>query len=180
MTIWTGKEVARYIEQPPEVKINPNGVDVRASEVWMLKPKTIATLHGDTRKVEPPMVKLEPNKEGFYILKEGFYQVRFANKVTIPPHAVGFCFPRTSLNRLGMIKSETGLWDSGYSGFGTQSVYVAVNEFRIHKDECWFQFTLMDMKEEVDHLYKGHWQGERPAMASGPGQRPGEKPEAKK
>ena len=53
MCIWLGKEVAKFVEQPPEIKINPNGVDIGASEVWELQPNSVSTLHGKIRKTEP-------------------------------------------------------------------------------------------------------------------------------
>jgi deoxycytidine triphosphate deaminase len=162
MAVWTGKEVAKHIESPPEVKINPNGVDLRISEVWKLPEEGIATIHGSIRKIEPDKFKIEADSDGFYVLPQGTYEIRVANKVNIPKNAVGLLFPRSTLNRLGIIKSESAIWDSGYSGFGTQTVRVTIQEMRIHRDECWFQLMFMDMKEEVDQVYNGHWQGERP------------------
>jgi deoxycytidine triphosphate deaminase len=162
MTVWIGEEVAKHIEQPPEIKIQPNGVDLKISEIWKLPEGGVARIHGATRKIEPDKLLIRPEEDGFYYLPEGTYEVRIANKITIPPHAVGLLFPRTTFNRLGVIKSESGIWDSGYSGFGTQTLRVTVNELQVHKDEFWFQFVLMDSKEPVKQLYSGHWQGERP------------------
>lgn len=162
MAVFTGKMVAEHIEQPPEIKINPNGVDLRISEVWKLPEEGIATIHGSIRRIEPDKFKIEPDSDGFYILPQGTYELRVANKVNIPEHAVGLLFPRSTLNRLGIIKSESAVWDSGYSGYGTQTVRVTIQEMRIHKDECWFQMMFFDMKEKVDHTYSGHWQNEKP------------------
>lgn len=162
MAVWIGEEIAKFVEQPPEIKINPNGVDIGASEVWKLSDDATAVLKGKERTIAPDKQKILPNEMGFYNLSRGMYEIRFANKVTIPKNAIGLCFPRTSLNRLGMLKSETGIWDSGYSGYGTQTMFVAIKNFKIHKDEFWFQFTLIDMKEDAKTLYEGHWQGERP------------------
>ena len=162
MGVWLGKEVAKQIEQPPEVKLNPNGVDLRISEIWKLPEAGVARIHGKERTIKPEKAKVEPADDGFYYLPEGTYEVRTANKITIPKNAVGLCLPRSTLNRFGVIKSETAVGDSGYSGFVTSTVRVAVGELQIHKDEFWFQFMLLDTKEEVDHVYEGHYQGEKP------------------
>lgn len=162
MVVWTGKKVSKCIEQPPEVKINPNGVDVKVSEVWKLPEEGIVTIKGKERTIEPEKMKIEPGVEDFYVLPKGTYEVRIANKVNIPKNAVGLMFPRSTFNRFGIIKSETAVWDSGYSGWGTQTVRVTVKEARIHKDEFWFQFVLINMKDKVDQVYEGHWQGEKP------------------
>lgn len=162
MSVWIGEEVAKHIEQPPEFKIQPNGVDLKISEVWKIPEGGIAKIHGSIRTITPEKMLIKPDNDGFYYLPEGTYEIRIANKITVPEHAVGLLFPRTTFNRLGVIKSESGIWDSGYSGFGTQTVRVTVKELQVHKDEYWFQFMLMDTKEKARQLYKGHWQGEKP------------------
>ena len=162
MSVWIGEEAAKCIEQPPTIKIQPNGVDLRISEIWKIPEGGVAKIHGSIRTIEPPKMLITPDGDGFYYLPEGTYEVRIANKITIPEHAVGLLFPRTTFNRLGVLKSESGIWDSGYSGFGTQTIRVTVKELQVHKDEYWFQFILMDTKEKVKQLYKGHYQGEKP------------------
>lgn len=161
MTVWTGKQTAEIVEKPPEIKINPNGVDLKISEVWKIPEEGIVTINRNDRKIEPGKIRIEP-KNDFYILSKGSYEVRVANKINIPNNAVGFLFPRSTFNRFGILKSETAIWDSGYSGWGTQTVLVTTKEARIHKDEAWFQFVVMDVKEKVDQLYDGHWQNEKP------------------
>ena len=162
MSVWIGEEVAKFIEQPPEIKINPNGVDLKISEIWKLPEEGVVTINGKIREIKPEKIKIEPADDGFYYLPKGTYEIRIANKVTIPKNAVGLLLPRSTFNRLGVIKSESAIWDSGYSGYGTQTVRVTVNELRVHKDEFWFQMIFLDTKGEVNQLYEGHWQGEKP------------------
>jgi len=164
MSIWPGRKVAKFVRGPSEIKINPNGVDLKVSEVWLIKPESVSVLNGKTRKTEPPKEKVLPDREGFYNLHKGVYEVRIANEVSIPKNAVGKLYPRSSLNRLGAIKSDTAIWDSGYTGFGTQTIHIPIKLFRIHKDEFWFQFTLEDC-EPSEEQYSGFWQGERPEKA---------------
>lgn len=157
MACWRGEEVAKYVEG--EVKINPNGVDLRVGEVWKIKEDVEIEINGNVRKIEPKKEKVEPEGE-FWILEKGVYEVRIANKVTIPKSAVGLLLPRSTFNRLGIIKSETALWDSGYSGYGTQTVIVMVKKAKIHVNELWFQLIFLDAKE-VKEGYRGFYQNEQ-------------------
>ncbi|MFH0829968.1 MAG: hypothetical protein V1887_02285 [Candidatus Aenigmatarchaeota archaeon] len=160
MVVWSGKRVSEYVSQPPAVKINPNGVDIGVSDVWMFHPDSVSTLKGGVRTTSPEKQRILPDSDGFYNLRQGTYEVRLANRITVPSNAIGRGFPRSSLNRLGMLKAPAAVWDSGYSGFSTQTVYVPIRMFRIHKDEPWLQFTLED-GEPSDVIYQGHWQNEK-------------------
>ena len=160
MTSLSGEHVAKFLKTPPEIKINPNGVDVKVSEVWQIPTDATATIDGKTRITSPEKIKILPNGD-FYELPQGVYDVRIANEIEVPKGIVGFCHPRSTLNRLGIVKSETGIWDSGYKGFGTQTIFVPIKLLRIHKDEFWFQIR-MQRSEESQHSYDGHWQGEKP------------------
>ena len=158
MSVWSGEKVSKFITTPPEIKISPNSVDIRASEIFLIPFETEAIFHGKIR--ESKKVKIEPDEQGFYNLENGTYEVRIANEIEIPKNAIGFLLPRSSMNRLGMIKSETAVWDSGYKGFGTQTVFIPIKKFKIHKDEPWFQVVIMD--SESSGTYDGHWQNEKP------------------
>ncbi len=161
MVVWSGKHVAQFVRQPPEIKINPNGVDLKASEIWLIRADAVSVLNGKTRVTMPDKEKVLPDADGFYNLHQGTYEVRVANEVSIPKNAVGKLYPRSSLNRLGSIKSDTAIWDSGYCGFGTQTLHVPIKLLRVQKDEFMFQLAMEDC-ESSDVQYSGHWQGEKP------------------
>jgi len=161
MTVWSGKHVAQFVRQPPEIKINPNGVDMKASEVWLILGDTVSVLNGKVRVTIPEKEKILPDAEGFYNLRQGTYEVRAANEITIPQGAVARFYPRSSFNRLGMISSNTAIGDSGYTGFVTRTVHIPIKLFRVHKDEFMFQMAMEDC-EPSDVQYSGHWQGEKP------------------
>jgi len=163
MAVWLGKEVARFVQQPPKIKINPNGVDLQISEIWRLPEKSTVIIAGSERKIIPEKIKVRPCGD-FYILKRGTYEVRIANKVKIPLNAVGLLLPRSTFNRLGVIKSESAIWDSGYEGFGTQTIYVTVDELKVHVNEFWFQLMFIDTKKIVDQKYNGFYQHEKPLL----------------
>lgn len=165
--IWSGKRTAECIEG--EKKIGPNGCDLRISEISKIPEDAIIFLHekkrgylvnGEFREQQDVKKPLLPNSDGFYELAHGAYEIRIANKITIPKNAVGFAFPRSTFNRLGIIKTESAVWDSGYSGTGTSTIFVPEKKALIHKDECWLQFVMMDA-EESDRQYSGFYQGEK-------------------
>ncbi len=158
--IWPGYEVAKYVKQPPAVKVNPNGVDIGVSEVWRISQEGVVTIHGNVRKIEPAKEKVLPKGE-YWILTRGVYEVRVANEIEIPKHAIGLLLPRSTFNRLGIIKAESAVWDSGYKGYGTQTILVWPREVKIHIGEKWFQLVFMDARD-VKQLYEGYYQGERP------------------
>jgi len=159
--IWSGKRVAAFVKTPPAIKIGQTGVDVGVSEVWRIRADSVSVLNGKVRVVLPEKEKVLPDADGFYNLYQGTYEVRLSNEVSIPSNAIGKMYPRSSLNRLGAIKSDTAVWDSGYAGFGTQTLHIPIKLFRIHKDELWFQFVLED-SEPAEQGYGGCWQGEKP------------------
>lgn len=158
--VWPGSKTAAYVKTPPEIKINPNGVDVGVSEVWRIDDGTQSTMHGKIRETDVPKVQVIPDGE-FFVLRRGVYEIRLSNEVSIPQNAMALIFPRSTLNRLGVIVSTTGVVDSGYSGFATQTLIVPIQTIRIHRNEKWFQLVFMDA--EASGTYAGHWQNEKPA-----------------
>ncbi len=154
--IWRGEDVAKYVEG--KVKVNPNGVDLGVAEIWKIDEGGEIEINKDIRKIEPKKKKVNPSGD-YWILERGVYEVRIANKVKIPKNAAGLLLPRSTFNRLGIIKSETALWDSGYSGHGTQTVFVTVKKAKIHVKEPWFQLIFLDARE-VSKTYQGFYQNE--------------------
>jgi deoxycytidine triphosphate deaminase len=161
MVVWSGRRISQFVRQPPEIKINPNGVDMKASEVWLIHADAISVLNGKVRETAPEKIRILPDNEGFYNLAQGTYEIRSANQITVPSGAVARFYPRSSFNRLGMISSNTAIGDSGYTGFVTRTVHIPIKLFRIHRDEFFFQMTMEDC-EPSDVSYQGHWQGEKP------------------
>lgn len=160
MTVWKGEDVAKFIKMPPEIKINPNGVDLKVSEVLAINANSEAVINRKERKISPGKRLLKPDKKGFYSLKKGLYEIRIANEVTIPRNAAGLCFSRSTLSRLGVVKSESAIWDSGYRGQGTQTIFIPIKNVKIHKDDFWFQIMFIDSKTSKK-VYNGFYQGEK-------------------
>ena len=163
---WSGQriydEILKVVEDNKNklklVKVNPCGVDIGVSAVDRIENNSIATIDGERRELDLPTTSCKP-KAGMYTLGQGVYVVRLDVAVRMPPNAVGFSFPRSTLNRLGVIKSETAIFDPGYEGIGVQTVYIPIGQLRIAENERWFQFAVADSME-TGMTYSGRYQGE--------------------
>jgi hypothetical protein len=164
-------------------KINPNGVDLAPKEVKKIPANAIIYMHGDDRgyvgagggrggrgdgghsptrgrpKVSDLKKPLRPDSGGFYRFSRGaLYELRFP-KVSVPADCTGFAFPRSTINRLGIIKLETAVFDSGYSGEFTQTLFTPL-EARVHKDEALVQLVFIRNEAPSELLYDGRYQNE--------------------
>lgn len=166
--IWNGEKIKECIEIPPDVDVEPNGVEMGIKEIERIDLDGHVIIDGDTREIGSikegkkdvtSEIKKEFDDGVFYNLESGLYEVRLANKVKIPQGAVGFMFPHSTLNRFGITMSQTAVWDSGYEGYGTLTIDVKPDLFTIGVDEKWFQFVLMDAEDSKG--YDGYWQGEK-------------------
>ena len=171
MSVLSGADVAKSCSSFK--KVNPNGVDLSPKEVKLVPRGFKIYLHGEDRgyvapsaarggkKPEVRDVKeiVSPDKEGFYdFLKGNLYELRFP-KVTIPADCTGFAFPRSTVNRLGIIKLESAVFDSGYSGEPTQTIFTPMDA-RVHKDEALIQLVLIRNEAPAKELYEGRYQNE--------------------
>lgn len=170
MSVVSGQEVAKSCASFK--KINPNGVDLSPKEVKTLPRGAKIYLRGEERgyMVGPQSSKrkhqvadlkklLSPDKKGFYEFKRGsLYELRFP-KVSIPADCTGFAFPRSTINRLGIIKLESAVFDSGYAGEPTQTIFTPLDA-RVHKDEALIQLVFIRNEAPAETLYKGRYQNE--------------------
>jgi deoxycytidine triphosphate deaminase len=173
VSVVSGKEVSKSCSSYR--KINPNGVDLSPKEVKMIPRGYKIYLRGEVRgyvalsesrgrKARKPKVLdvkelVTPDKEGFYdFVKGSLYELRFP-KVTIPADCTGFAFPRSTVNRLGIIKLESAVFDSGYSGEPTQTIFTPLDA-KVHKDEALIQLVFIRNEAPAKELYSGRYQNE--------------------
>ena len=76
------------------------------------------------------------------------YELRFP-EVTIPPTCTGFAFPRSSINRLGIIKLESAVFDSGYRGEPTQVIFTPIDA-KVHQSEALVQLVFFRNEKTGD------------------------------
>ena len=165
MSILSGKEVASCCRSV--VKINPNGVDLAPIHVSLLPAGLTILLHGDKRGYVSPdgqvttgKESISPDAEGFYSFeKDRLYELRFP-EVSVPATCTGLAFPRSSLNRLGIIKLESAVFDSGYRGEPTQVIFTPIPA-RVHKSEAFVQLVFLRNEKPAETLYSGFYQNEK-------------------
>jgi len=159
----SGENVKKFIVEGTPVKIGPNGVDVGVSEIRRIPEGSEITIHGDKRELSKPKQLVLP-ANGFYELEPGFYELRSNVKLKIPEGVVLYVKPRSTFNRLGCVKVESAVCDSGYEGFFTQSILLPFKA-KIHEGEAWFQ--LVGFKcQKSGQKYEGFYQGEKPGTKS--------------
>ncbi|MDA4118512.1 MAG: deoxycytidine deaminase [Thaumarchaeota archaeon] len=165
MSVLSGSEVAKFCSSYR--KVNPNGVDLAPKEVKSIPVDSKIYLHGEERgyvekasgRVTDSKEVLNPDAAGFYDFASGrLYELRFP-KVSIPADCTGFAFPRSTVNRLGIIKLESAVFDSGYSGEPTQTIFTPLDA-RVHKDEALIQLVFIRNEAPSKELYSGRYQNE--------------------
>jgi deoxycytidine triphosphate deaminase len=165
MSVVSGKEVAACCKS--FVKVNPNGVDLAPTQVRRLPTDQTIILHGQHRgyinsagEVSVEKMMLVPDSEGFYNFARGMlYELRFP-EVSIPATCTGLAFPRSSVNRLGIIKLESAVFDSGYRGEPTQVIFTPI-EAKVHKTEALIQLVFLRNEKPAESLYSGYYQNEK-------------------
>lgn len=162
-----GKDIIHFHEG--KVKAQPAGIDVTPKAIFRIPVEKVdyAIFDGKTRgyvingefiPLTDLLEKVEP-KDGYWVLDPGIYYIVFP-KVKIPSNYIALAFPRSTLNRLGLIKCQTAVFDPGYEGEYNQTWYVPMR-LKISVDEAWIQLVFFELKEESKDLYKGHWQNEK-------------------
>lgn len=137
-------------------QVQPAGVDLRVGEIHVFRGPGLLGL--EEREL-PPTERLEANN-GVWFLRPGAYKVRFLEAVMIPPTSVGFCFPRSSLLRMGAVLHCT-VWDPGYRGRG-EGLLVVFNEhgIKLSKGARVAQLVLLDVTPPNGIVYRGFYQNE--------------------
>jgi deoxycytidine triphosphate deaminase len=165
VSVVSGKEVAACCKSV--VKVNPNGVDLAPTHVRVLPAGLTILLHGDKRgyigtdgQVSAEKESIHPDAEGFYNFeKDKLYELRFP-EVSVPATCTGLAFPRSSLNRLGIIKLESAVFDSGYRGEPTQVILTPIPA-KVHKSEAFIQLVFLRNEKPAETLYSGFYQNEK-------------------
>lgn len=136
--------------------VQPAGVDLSVGSIELLREQGYLGLY--TRRI-PAGERLTP-QDGVYNLKPGAYRVRFREAVQIPSWAVGFCYPRSSLLRMGATLA-CAVWDPGYKGRGA-ALLLVYNPWglKLEVGARIAQIVIARLEEKPGKLYAGYYQGE--------------------
>ena len=166
MVVLLGNKIKDFVEK--YIKINPAGVDITPKKIFRIPEEKIeyAFLEKDKRgyyisgkfyEIREVLEEIKPEND-YWILDKGIYYLVFP-KVKIPKNTIALALPRSTLNRLGLIKVETALFDPGYEGEFTQTWYIPF-KLKVHINEAWVQLIFIKLEEEAEE-YKGYWQKEK-------------------
>lgn len=129
--IQTQKLVECLIDMDAQVQINGVELSLNAVETF-IDHGTLGFYNQDRilAKTNP----IEPDSDGWFLLKSGQYKIIFNEIVNIPKDMMAIARPRSSLLRCG-VSVETAVWDSGYSG-RSEALLLVHNPygFRVKKD----------------------------------------------
>lgn len=148
--------MSNYIKGINESQIQPAGVDLRLDKVFKFIEEGYL---GEGKRVLPNTEEIAPI-DNLYDLSKGAYKIRFFDIVEIPKEAIGICFPRSSLLRMGANLS-CALWDPGYSGRGEALLNVLNDKgIKIEKYARIAQIIFIKLKDIPDKLYNGIYNNE--------------------
>ncbi len=153
---YPGFHASRWITPVTSQQVQPAGIDLRVSKIFMFNGK--GYLGVDSKQLAET-TELEPN-ENRWILEKGAYKIRFAEIVSVPEEAVGFCYPRSSLLRMGA-SLLCAVWDPGYKGRG-ESLLIVENPhgIEIEVGARIAQLVFIRLVEKPQKTYDGSYQGE--------------------
>ena len=147
----SGEFVARFVDPCDPQQVQPNGVDLRAGELFRIDGSgaigDAGTQLAPRRPV--PWTAEEP-------LAPGAYVVRYLERVRIPAGHVGVVYPRSSLLRNGAMLFSA-LWDQGYEGRG-EALLVLWHPLRLPPGARIGQLVLFTAETAAG--YHGQWQHE--------------------
>jgi len=151
-----GRKAVEYVPGAGEEQVQPAGVDLRVEDVELVDTPGALGVYDRVIPAGRPMIPVM----GWWNLGQGAYRIRFMDPVRVPEDAVGLCFPRSSLLRMGA-SLHCAVWDPGYEGRG-QSLLVVHNPrgIRLQVGARVAQIVFVRLEEAAGILYRGRYQGE--------------------
>ena len=163
-----GSKVVKFVSAFK--KINPNGLDLVPLKVFRIPSEYTIFIKGNKRgylKEDNNFIdgyttkeEIKPDDSGFYRIPRDSAIEIVLPEIQVPLDMLAIIFPRSTFNRLGIIKSHTGLVDSGYKGTPTQTFYFPTSAM-IHKDEAWVQIVYFKVEEKIKEGYTGFYQNKK-------------------
>ena len=153
----SSKKTKSNLTNVREGDVQPNAVDLRLDKVFAIKPVLFTIGEDDTgkeTKLHRGSQEMYPDKEGYFYLMPGSYEVIMENIIDVAEGEAGFVITRSTLNRNGVFISS-GLYDSGYNGVMAGVLHVMMAPAKIKKGTRIGQFLLF--KSESLKKYDGDY-----------------------
>lgn len=135
-----------------DIDVQPNAVDLRIDKVFGIHKQ--AFLIDETKKVHRGTYEILPDKDGYWYLEPGTYEIVMENIIHVGEGEAGWVITRSTLNRNGVFITS-GLYDSGYHGVMAGAMHINVGPMCIKKGTRVGQFLLF--KAETLKLYDGDY-----------------------
>ncbi|RLG74905.1 MAG: deoxyuridine 5'-triphosphate nucleotidohydrolase [Thermoprotei archaeon] len=152
-----GFRIVKYIRNIMfDEQVQPAGIDLTVSKVFKFKSKGYLGV----RKRDLSEVYEVPKRNGKWFLAKGVYKVLINEIIHVPEDAVGICFPRSSLLRMG-VDVRCALWDPGY--YGRSEILLVVHNDEgvvIEENSRIAQIVFIRLTEKPHKLYSGRFRGE--------------------
>ncbi|MEM5872310.1 MAG: hypothetical protein QXD55_00395 [Candidatus Aenigmatarchaeota archaeon] len=133
------------------------GFDIRVGEVYSIKNDTFLGI--EERKTSDIKLIAKFGKEKYYILKpEEYVLIKTIERVKIPKNIVMLTFPRSTLQRCGVLLIATQT-SPGYCGeltFGLKN--LSKNNFKLELGARIAHLIFFEVRGKTK-MYKGAWQG---------------------
>lgn len=129
-----------------EANIQPNAVDIPVNKIYEMRSHSAFYLRSDG-KTHRNRVDRELTSEGLWKLTPGAYDFFSEAYVEVPEGVCGWLITRSTLNRNGIIV-HSGLYDSGYKGHLSGTLYVFHGANFIEPGVCICQFIMASSKSE--------------------------------
>lgn len=136
-----GPESKSTLTNVQEGDVQPNAVDLRLGKVFIIRPNTFTINESD--KQHRGSIEITPDKEGWYTLTEGHYEVVMENVINVGEGEAGWVITRSTLNRNGVFLTS-GLYDSGYHGVMAGVLHVTCGPMRIQQGTRIGQYLSFD------------------------------------
>lgn len=152
-----GFRIVKYIRNIMfNEQIQPAGIDLTVSKVFKFKSKGYL---GVKERFLSEVYEV-PKRNGKWFLTKGAYKVLINETIHVPEDVVGFCFPRSSLLRMG-VDIRCALWDPGYYGRSEVLLIVYNDEgVVIEENSRIAQIVFIRLTEKPHKLYSGRFRGE--------------------
>jgi deoxycytidine triphosphate deaminase len=124
--------------------VQPNAVDLRLDKVFAIRP-VLFTIgedeNGKETKAHRGSLEMYPDKDGYFYLNPGSYEVVMENIINVGADEAGWVITRSTLNRNGLFITS-GLYDSGYHGVMAGALHVIGAAAKIKRGTRVGQFLL--------------------------------------
>ena len=120
----------------------PNACDLRLDKVYKIK-EEVFEISNDNKKHRGTDYEVQPDRNGYFFLEPGHYEVVMENIVHVGESEAGWVITRSTLNRNGLFLTS-GLYDSGYHGVMAGVLHVTIGTARIKKGTRVGQYLSFD------------------------------------